>query len=190
MSNSKTPSKTEIARAKSVAKRSAKPERIPSASTELVSEAEWQHRGSSGFIRQIRPEPDALRGDERRRNGHDDGIGHHRAERGFDRKTFSSMIDEHDRTVEPNWQACSLRRDYGAVSFNDPPVDAGIGIMLAVLHRDKTEFDTVDIGADRIESGLKRQSGSRRSAALQSASLGPIASKRSWKHREAKANAS
>jgi Protein of unknown function (DUF3489) len=33
MSNSKTPSKTEIARAKRVAKRSAKPERIPSAST-------------------------------------------------------------------------------------------------------------------------------------------------------------
>ena len=33
MSRSKTPSKTKIARAKSVAKRSAKPERIPSAST-------------------------------------------------------------------------------------------------------------------------------------------------------------
>jgi Protein of unknown function (DUF3489) len=33
MSNSKTPSKTEIARAKSVAKRSAKPGLIPSAST-------------------------------------------------------------------------------------------------------------------------------------------------------------
>jgi hypothetical protein len=33
MSHSKSPSKTKIARAKSVAKRSAKPERIPSAST-------------------------------------------------------------------------------------------------------------------------------------------------------------
>ena len=33
MSHSKTPSKTKIARAKSVAKRSAKPQRIPSAST-------------------------------------------------------------------------------------------------------------------------------------------------------------
>jgi hypothetical protein len=101
---------------------------------ELVSEAERQYRGCSGFIRQFRPEPDPLRGDERRRDGHDDGIGHHRTERGFDRKTFSAMIDEHDRTVEPNWQVCRLRRDYGSVSFSDPPVDAGIGITVAVLH--------------------------------------------------------
>jgi hypothetical protein len=63
---------------------------------ELVSEAERQHQGSRGFIRQFRPEPDPLRGDERRRDGHDDGIGHHRAERGFDRNAFSAMIDEHD----------------------------------------------------------------------------------------------
>ncbi len=55
---------------------------------EFVSEAERQHRGSSDFIRQFRPEPDPLRGDERGRDGHDDGIGHHRAERGFYRKTF------------------------------------------------------------------------------------------------------
>ena len=121
----------------------------------FVSEAERQHRGSSDFIRQCRPEPDPLRGDERRRDGHDDGIGRHRAERGFDRKTFSAMIDQYDGTVEPNRQACRLRRDYGAVSFSDPPVDAGIGITAAVLHRDKIEFDTVDITADRIEERIK-----------------------------------
>jgi hypothetical protein len=71
-----------------------------------------------------------LRGDERRRDDHDDGIGGHRAERGFDRKTFSAMIDQHDGTVESNWQACRLRRDYGAVSFGEPPVDATIGITV------------------------------------------------------------
>ncbi len=94
---------------------------------ELVSEAEWQYRGGSHLIRQFRPKPDLLRGDEWRRDGHDDGIRRHRAEHGFDRETFSAMVDERDRTVEPNWQAGRLRRDYGAVSFGDPqltPVSA------------------------------------------------------------------
>jgi hypothetical protein len=122
---------------------------------ELVSEAERQHRGSSDFIRQFRPEPDPLCGDHWRWNGQDNGIGHHRAERGFDRKTYSAMIDEHDGTVEPNWQACRLRRDDGSVSFDDPPVEATIGITVAVLHRDKIEFDTVDITADRVEERIK-----------------------------------
>src|ERR1019366_9280126 len=58
-------------------------------------------------------------------------------------------------TVEPDRQTCRLRRDDGAVSFSDPPVDAGIGITVAVLHRDKIEFDTVDITADRIEERIK-----------------------------------
>ena len=33
----------------------------------------------------------------------------YRAERGFDRKTSSMMIDERDWAIEPNRQACSLR---------------------------------------------------------------------------------
>ena len=65
------------------------------------------------------------------------------------------MIDERDWAAEPNWQACRLRRNYGAISFSDPPVDATIGITVAVLHRDKIEFDTVDITADRIEERIK-----------------------------------
>ena len=48
-----------------------------------------------------------------------------------------------------------LRRDYGAVSFSDPPVDTAIGITVAVLHRDKIEFYTVDIAADRIEERVE-----------------------------------
>jgi hypothetical protein len=65
------------------------------------------------------------------------------------------MIDERDRAAKSNRQARRLRRDYGAVSFSDPPVDAGIGITAAVLHRDKIEFDTVDITADCIEERVK-----------------------------------
>jgi len=79
---------------------------------ELVGEAERQHRGSGHLIRQFRPKPDLLRGDEWRRDGHDDGIRRHRAEHSFDRETFFAMVDERDRTVEPNWQAGRLRRDY------------------------------------------------------------------------------
>jgi hypothetical protein len=62
---------------------------------------------------------------------------------------------ERDWAVEPNWQACCLRRDYGAISLDDPLVDAAIGITVAVLHRDKIEFDTVDVAADRIEERIK-----------------------------------
>jgi hypothetical protein len=65
------------------------------------------------------------------------------------------MIDQHDGTVEPNWQACRLRCNCGSVSFSDPPVDATIGITVAVLHRDKLEFNTVDVAADRIEERIK-----------------------------------
>src|SRR3977135_4338253 len=41
------------------------------------------------------------------------------------------------------------------ISFDDPPVEATIGITVAVLHRDKIEFDTVDITADRVEERIK-----------------------------------
>ena len=108
---------------------------------ELVSEAERQHRGSSDFVRQFRPEHDPLRGDERRRDGHDDGIGHHRAVRGFDRKAFSAIIDQHDGAAKSNRQGRRLRRDCGSVSFSGPPVDAAVGLTVAVLHRDMIEFE-------------------------------------------------
>ena len=48
-----------------------------------------------------------------------------------------------------------MRCNCGSVSFSDPPVDAGIGITVAVLHRDKIELDTVDITADRVEERVE-----------------------------------
>jgi hypothetical protein len=98
------------------------------------------------------------------------------------------MIDEHDGTVEPNWQAYRLRRDYGSVSFGDPPVDAAVGITVAVLHRDLIEFDTVDITADRVEdrveAAIRFEEVGRAAVSIVGADRG------SWKRREAKANAS
>jgi hypothetical protein len=43
--------------------------------------------------------------------------------------------------AEPNRQARRLSRDYGSVSFDDAPDDAGIGITVAVLHGDEIKFD-------------------------------------------------
>ena len=76
------------------------------------------------------------------------------------------MIDQHDGTVEPNWQACRLRRDYVAVSFSDPPVDATIGITVAVLHPDKIKKANTE-AAIAVYLILRR--GSARSDAIMAA---------------------
>src|SRR5262245_26902305 len=103
---------------------------------ELVSETQRQRRGGGHLIWQNRPELDLLPGNEWCRDGQDDGIRSQSAEADFDRKTRSAMVDERDRAVESNWQACRLPRDHGPVSFNYPPVDAAVGIIVAVLRGD------------------------------------------------------
>ena len=100
---------------------------------ELVCEAERQHRGGAHLIREIRPEPDCVRGDDRRRDGQDDGIRRQRAARGFDRKALSLTIDRRNGATEPNRQARRLRRDGRSISFDDAPVDAAVGVTVAVL---------------------------------------------------------
>jgi hypothetical protein len=58
----------------------------------------------------------------------------------------------------------------------DAPVDAAIGITVAVLHGDEIEFDTVDIATDRVGRGLKTALGVEKSdsglTALQSHKMG------------------
>ena len=69
------------------------------------------------------------------------------------------MIDQRDRAVETDWQSGRIGFDRRAISFDDAPIHAAIGIAAEVPHRDAIEFDAIHIAAFGVEQRVPAAAG-------------------------------